>query len=53
MNSDLLYSYDSRSGKEWWDARSKEDQSAWLAKVRSANPNDAWEVFKRSLVIVR
>ncbi|SAK78573.1 hypothetical protein AWB76_05230 [Caballeronia temeraria] len=27
MKSDLQYSYDSRSGKDWWDARSKEDQA--------------------------
>ena len=53
MKSDLQHSYDSRSGRDWWDARSKEDQAAWLARVRSARPDDAWEAFERSLAIVR
>jgi hypothetical protein len=53
MKSDLQHIDDLRSGKDWWQARSKEDQVAWLARVRSESPKDAWEAFKRSLVVVR
>jgi hypothetical protein len=50
MKSSLQHMDDLREGNAWWQARSKEDKAAWLAKVCSDRPMDAWEAFKRSLV---
>jgi hypothetical protein len=43
---------DLRNGHDWWHSLSKDDQMAWLARVHSVRPKDAWDAFKRSLMIV-
>ena len=44
---------DLRNGSQWWHSLSEDDQKAWLARVDSVRPKDAWDAFKRSLVAVR
>jgi hypothetical protein len=53
MEPDLKLTDDLRHGMDWWYALPEADRAAWLIKVHSVRPKDAWEAFKRSLTTSR